>query len=238
MSNFYDEKKPTSDQTFSAEPPYPEQARSNWVPACLVGCLLMFIVSVLLCAGTAWYVFSHAKRIASNLAREMIVSVVEESDLEVEEKQAIVAQVNRVVEQYQSGKITTEDLGRIMEELAESPLMGAILIKSVEAKYIDPSGLSEEEKADARVTLQRVLRGMYEEQLDPDDLQTAMDYVSYETSDGQRQLKNQVSDDELRAFLQECELRADEAGVPDESYEVQISEELKRAIDRALQPGN
>ena len=235
--NFYDEKKPTSDQTFSAEPPYPEQTRSNWVPACLVGCLLMFIVSVLLCAGSAWYAFSHAKRIASNFAREMIVSVVEESDLETEEKQAIVAQVNRVVEQYQSGRITTEDLGRIMQELAESPLFGAILIKSVEAKYIDPSGLSEEEKADARVTLQRILRGMYEEQLDPDDLQTAMDYVSYETADGQRQMKNQVSDDELRAFLRECELRADEAEVPDEPFEVQISEELKQAIDRALPAG-
>jgi hypothetical protein len=237
MSNFYDEQKPAPDQPYPAYPPYPEPTRSNWVPACLVGCRLMFIVSVLLCAGTAWYAFSHAKRIASDFARQMIVNVVQESDLEAEEKEAIIAQVNRVVEQYQSGKITTEDLGRIMEELAESPLMGAILIKSVEAKYIDPSGLGEEEKVDARVTLQRVLRGLYEEQLDADDLQTAMDYVSYETPDGQRQLKDRVSDDELRAFLQECGLRADEAEVPDEPFEVRISEELKQAIDRALPRG-
>jgi hypothetical protein len=168
----------------------------------------------------------------------MIVSVVRDSDLEEEEKQAIIAQVNRVVDQYQSGKITTEDLGRIMEELAESPLMGAILIRSVEVKYIEPSGLSEEEKADARVTLQRVLRGMYEEKLKPDDIEAAMELVSYETANGQRQLKDRVSDEELRAFLQECKLQADEAEVPDEPYEVQISEELKRAIDRALPPGD
>ena len=77
-----------------------------------------------------------------------------------------------------------------------------------------------------------------EDTLDPDDLQTALDYVSYETPEGGRELKERVSDQELRDFLQECELRVDEAGVPDEPFEVRISEELKQAIDRALPPEN
>ena len=36
-------------------------------------------------------------------------------------------------------------VGKVMEELAQSPLMGVILIYSIEAKYIQPSGLSAEE---------------------------------------------------------------------------------------------
>ncbi len=235
MSNYYDENSKVSHELFTAESPPPVEAKNIWVPACLVGCLLMCVVGGLLCAGTVWYVYSNAKRIASNLARDAIVGTVEQSDLDQEEKQAIIAQVDRVVDQYQAGEISTEDLGRIMEELAESPLMGAILIRSVELKYIEPSGLGESEKEDARLTLQRVLRGLYEKQLTTDDLEPAMDHVSYRDSQGNRQLKNRISDDELRDFLTACQEQADAAEIPDEPYEVQISQEIQRAIDRALQ---
>jgi hypothetical protein len=227
MTHLYDEK-------FSAEPPLPPEPRRNWIPACLLGCLVASLVTLVLCAGVAWYVVSNVKTLATKFAREAIVGAVQQSELDDEEKQAIIAQVDRVVEQYQAGHITLEDLGRIMEELAESPLMGAIMIRSIETKYLAPSGLSDEEKAAARLTLGRVLRGVYEERIAPDDLNAALDYVTVSTPDGQRELKSVVSDEDLRGLLAECKRLADEAEVPDEPYEVRISEEFRRAIDRAL----
>jgi hypothetical protein len=234
MSSAYDETSTSFNDTFTIESPPPVEARNNWIPACLIGCFLMFVACGLLCAGIVWYVASNAKKIASNLARDAIVGTVEQSDLESNEKRAIIAQVDRVVDQYQAGEISTEDLGRIMEELAESPLMGAILIRSVELHYVEPSGLDDAEKEQARRTLQRVLRGLYEKQLTTEELEPAMDHISYRDAQGNRQLKQQISDEELRRFLAACRERVEAAEIPDEPYEVQISQELKRAIDRAL----
>jgi hypothetical protein len=230
----YNEKSSAPDDRFTIESPPTTGARNNWIPACLAGCLLIFVVGCLLCGGTVWYVASNAKKIASNLAREAIVGTVEQSELESDEKRAIIAQVDRVVQQYQAGEISTEDLGKIMEELAESPLMGAILIRSVELHYVEPSGLDDAEKEEAQRTLQRVLRGLYEEKLASEELEPAMEHVSYRDAQGNRQLKQRISDDELREFLAACRERADAAEVPDEPYEVRISQELEGAIDRAL----
>jgi len=194
----------------------------------------MCLLGAGLIAGVVWYVARNVKEIASDMAREVIVSGVENSEMDEEEKQAIIAQVDRVVDKYQSGEISTEDLGRIMKELGESPLVGAFMIYSIEAKYVAPSGLSDEEKEQARLTLQRVLRGVYEETITPDELEPLLDPMTIQTPDGNRQLKETVTDQELRDFLAGCKQKADEAEVPDEPFEVKVSEEFRRAVDRAL----
>jgi len=224
--------------TLNAEVVEPPR-RSGW-NACLIGCLVVFLIGVLLCGGIAWYVYANLgrfKTIVSDAARQAIVSGIRESDLPEEEKQAIIAQVDRVVDQYKSGQISTQQLQRVMQELAESPLMGAILIYSVEVQYVQPSGLSDEEKQQARRTLQRVLRGATEEKIRLEELEAAMEHVTVKRANGQRELKQKVTDDELRAFLAALKKKADEAEIPDEPFEIKISEEFRQAVDRALGEG-
>jgi len=143
-------------------------------------------------------------------------------------------EVDRVVDQYRTGQITLEDLGRIFEELAKSPLMQYIVIYAVEKQYVEPSGLTGEEKQAAHLTLQRVLRGMHEQKIQQDDLEPALDHLSVKKQDGRRQMRNVVTDGELRKFLAECQRVADQAGVPVEPFEIKISEEFRNAVDRAL----
>jgi len=237
MSTPYQEQTPYQQpqhETFSAEQPPAQHAGRGWLPGCLIGCLFAFVIGVGVCGGVVWYVACNVKEIASDMTRGLIVGAVENSELDKEEKQAIIAQVDRVVDKYKSGEISTEDLGRIMEELGESPLFGAIMIYSIEAKYVAPSGLSDEEKEQARVTFQRVLRGVYEERINPNELEPLTEHMTIEMPDGSRQLKESVTDQELRDFLAQCKKKADEAEVPDEPFEVKISEEFRRAVDRAL----
>jgi len=103
------------------------------------------------------------KRLASDVARQGIVSSIEQTDLDPADKQALVVQVDRVIDQYRSGKISLEDLARILDELSKSAVMQGIIIATVEAAYVEPSGLSDEEKQAAHLTLQRVLRGMHDD---------------------------------------------------------------------------
>lgn len=229
MSNY-------SDRAFPAEPAFgpPAPPQRNWLPCCLVGCLVIGVLGLLSCGGIAWYLAKNVKSIASDVARQAIVSTIERSELDPAEKQAVIAEVDRVVDQYRSGKITLEDLGRILDELAKSPVMQNIMIYAIEKQYVDPSGLPDEEKQAARLTLQRILRGIHEKKIEEGDLDAALDHLSAKTHDGQRQMKDRVTDEELRKFLAECRRVADRAGVPVEPFEIKISEEFRKAVERAM----
>ncbi len=204
---------------------------------CLIGCLGMTLVLMLVLAGGIWLIYASRDKIkafVSDTAREAIVSGIRESELDEEEKQAVIDQVDRVADLYKSGEITTEQLGRIMEELAQSPLMGAIVVISIESQYLHPSGLSDEEKQQGQRTMQRVYRGVLEEKIQQEELDDALEYVADRRDDRSIEWKAAVKDDELREFLRLLQERADAAGIPDEPFEIRISEQFQMAVDRAL----
>ena len=214
----------------------PPQQRSV-ATTCLIGCLGAVLALMLLVVAGIWLIYASRDKIkafVSDTAREAIVSGIQESELDEEEKQAVIDQVDRVADLYKSGKITTEQLGRIMEELAQSPLMGTLVVFSIESQYIHPSGLSDEEKQQARRTMQRVCRGVLEEKIQQEELDDALDYVMDRHEDGSMEWKGSVNDDQLREFITRLEERADTAEIPDEPFEIRISEQFQLAIDRAL----
>lgn len=212
---------------------------------CLVGCLVALLVLMLLVAVGIWlayvnrdkikaFVSETTRKVVSETAREVIVAGIQGSELEEEEKQAVIAQVDRVVDLYKSGEITTEELGQIMETLAQSPVMGALVVISIESQHLHPSGLSDQEKQQARRTMQRVYRGVLEERIQQEELDDALAYVADRREDGSIDWKASVEDDQLREFLGLLKERADEAGIPDEPFEIRISEQFQLAIDHAL----
>jgi hypothetical protein len=214
----------------------PPQQRSI-ATACLIGCLGVMLILMLLVVGGIWLIYASKDKIktfVSDTARETIVSGIQESELDEEEKQAVIDQVDRVVDLYKSGKITNEQLGRIMEELAQSPLMGSLVVVSIDSQYIHPSGLSDEEKQQARRTMQRVYRGVLEEKIQQEELEDALEYVMDRREDNSMNWKASVDDDQLREFVTLLKERADAAEIPDEPFEVRISEQFQRAVDRAL----
>ena len=222
-------------ETFSAELVEPQ--RRSGAKACLIGCLIVLVMGICFFAGVVWFVCANLGEIrtfVADTAREAVVSGIQDSDLEKGEKEAVIVQVDRLVERYKSGEITIEQLGRVMEELAQSPLMGALVMVSIDTQHIQPSGLGVEEKEQAQRTMQRVLRGFLEEKIRQEELEDILDHVMDRREDGSREMKDSVSDDELRAFVSQLKERADAAEIPDEPFEVKISEEFRQAIDRAL----
>lgn len=218
----------------SSPPPYAKPPRgTNWTPI-LLGCGAVALLVLLLCGGLIWYAVSNVKSIAANAARDALVRMIRSTELSAEDKQELITEIDRVVEEYKAGEITLEQIGRIVEELEQSPLLGAAVIFFAETKYVQPSGLSDEEKAEARRTLQRVARGIHEGQLKMEQLEAPMQHIQRTGPDGQQELKEKLTDEELRQFLAELKQLADEAQVPDEPFEVDIGQAFKEAVDRAL----
>lgn len=218
----------------SPEPTGPSPNKGCGMGTCLLGCLGMTLVLVLLSCIGGWWLYQNAGKMIASTVRNAIVPAIEQSELTAEDKREVIAQVDRVIDAYKQGKITIEDMGRVMEELGKSPLLPLAIIYGVEEKYIKPSGLTPEEKTEARLTLQRVARGAFEQKISEQEFEPVLDAVSYQGPNNQRQLKDRLSDAELKDFLSKAKKLADDKEIPEEDYKVEIGSEIKKAVDAAL----
>ena len=197
---------------------------------CLLGCLGVLSVFVVSVGVGGWFVWSQLPE----WTRNTVVSAVEESNLADEDKQEVIAQVNRLVDGYKDGRISIEQMFGVAEELGNSPLFTLMMANSAHEKYIEPSGLSSDEKEEADLTMHRLARGVFERQIDREELDRPLDYISDKDSNGNRRLKDLVGDEDLRTMLAECKEIADAAGVPKRKHRIDVGDEFKRVVDDAL----
>ena len=114
--------------------------------------------------------------------------------------------------------------------------MPTIIVGAIDQHYLQRSGLSAEEKAEGRLTLQRFARGAIDKKIDEQGIDAVMAHVADRQPNGEWRLRQQISDQDLRAALTEAKARADAAEIPAEPEAVDPSDELKRIIDESL-PG-
>jgi hypothetical protein len=195
----------------------------------------------LICGGVVWYVVANAKNFATNMVAQMVKQSIEASEMRAEDKKEVIAQIDRVADGFKQNKINGEELGKIMEGIGKSPMMVVLVIYGVTYDYIHRPGLDAEVKAQAERTLQRIARGTAEGKITQDDLQKPFSKISQDSDQpGQPnappQPKQQLTDEELKEFLAELKALADEKGIPDEPYELNVGKEIKRIVDEAV-PG-
>jgi hypothetical protein len=166
MSNTY-QQGPYQQPTFgnSPFPQEPSKSGSGCGWGVLIGCLGAVVLMVLLCAGIGIYIRNNVDKWVAGLVREGIVAVVRESEIPEQEKTEVIAQINRVVDAYKARKINQQDLEGIFEQLQESPVFVLISVWGIEQAYLEPSGLSAEEKEAGRLAVQRAMRGVTEKKI-------------------------------------------------------------------------
>ena len=253
-----------SEQQFKPYYPEPPKSSGSGIGAgLLIGCLGVFLLCVVMCAGGVWYVQRNVDRWAMTFVREALVAVVNESQIPAQEKTEIVGQVDRVVNAYKARKISQEDLERVMEELQDSSAFSLILLHGTGEQYLDDSGLSEDEKTAGRRVFERALRGIYEEKIaeedfyaalpdsfesdlphkpaDVDEAPPAADVVAESGEANAEAMEGEeyaVTDEQVRASLKKLKTMADEAEIPDEPFVIDFGDEVKKAVDAALSGKN
>ena len=158
---------PVSDPRFDLdynEPEAPKQKRSVWA-TCLIGCLVMAVIVFVIGAAAIFWVMRNARGWAADFTSQVVEQGIDASQLPAEEKAEIKVQVKRVADAFRSGEMSGEQLGMIMQKIAESPLLPSLMVAAIDTAYIQKSGLTDEEKTAANETLQRFLRGMMEEKI-------------------------------------------------------------------------
>ena len=213
---------------------YQERSSSS---GCLKGCLIAAVIVILIALGVVVWVMLSWKGWVADFTTEAVGVMIDESDWPDQEKLELKAEVERLGQAFRNGDLSGDQLLVLMEEIADSPLMTTMVVAAIETKYVDDSGLSDEEKEAGRVALRRFVRGMINDKISEDDLDEAMRHIADKGPDGEWELRESVSDDELRKLFEIVEAKADEAGIPEEVEEVDPSDELRRIIDEALAGG-
>ncbi|HEX3602312.1 MAG TPA: hypothetical protein VHU84_19315 [Lacipirellulaceae bacterium] len=220
---------------FPNEGQVPKQ-RSKWA-SCLIGCLAALgIVMVLLIGIGVWMMF-HWRGFVADVGSQAIGQMVDTSDLPQQEKVEVKQQVDRIDKAFRDGKISMEQMGAIIQKVMDSPLMPSLIVAGVDKKYLDHSGLSNEEKAQGRIALNRFMSGAIAKKIDEKGIDAVMTHVADRQANGSWRLRQQVSDADLRAAIGEAKAQADTAGIAAEPPPFDPSDELKRIIDDSMPAG-
>jgi hypothetical protein len=200
-----------------------------------IGCGVAFVLAVMCVGYGIWYAIQQGKTLLTDIGRNVAVQAIEDSPLTDEEKAGVVEQIDRVADAYKAGDIDTEQMGMVFTQLLESPVLVAGIVIAAEQQYVVPSGLNAEEKAQAKLDLQRFARGVFEESISPQDIEAAMAKIEdTDPTTGETTLKGNLTDEELRAFLADLRAAADAANIPNEPFEVDLVGELKKIVDGVL----
>ncbi|MEL6798048.1 MAG: hypothetical protein AAFO89_14660, partial [Planctomycetota bacterium] len=159
--------------------------------------------------------------------------------------------VDAMGDEFEAGTLTIEDLTKIGETLETSPLIPIGIVEAMNAVYIKPSDLTDDEKTEAMRLNQRLARGMFEERITPEELEPVLAPISTgggakvtsrESGEGTvgtfriNDLKDpeQITADELRKYMANARSLLEMKAIVDEPFEVDVIEEFDKAIEAAI----
>jgi hypothetical protein len=217
---------------------YADKPRSTWLRSCLVGCLWTAAVLTIVAVLGAIWLSRRWRELMANPAAQAIKQSIDAANLPAAEKTELGVQIDRVADAFKLGRLSGDQLGEIMRRILESPLAVTIAVEVVETRYFDASGLTEEEQIEGLATLRRFARGAIDETIPAADRDAVLERIATRRDDDAWELREKLSDEELRAFLAAAAAAADAAGTPDQPENVDPSDELQRIVDEALEQGD
>jgi len=193
--------------------------------------LLIILGSIFLCLVIAGiYVGMHWKGWVASAANTATQQIVRDSGLPQDQRDSIVTDIKQLGDDFQSGRISTQELGRITQAIANGPLLPLAGVQAARQKYVEPSDMTPREKDAAILTLQRFARGVHEKKIKKEEIDDVVKPVADLMPNGRWRLKDKPTRMELDQFLENAKAKADDAMIPNEPFDLNIADELRKAI--------
>lgn len=202
----------------------------------LQGCLVALAIVLVLGIIGGIVIFMNAKKWSSAMVVMGFKALVTEAQIPEAEKPEIHAIIDEVRNAYLDDTITLDEIGGLLGDFETNPAIAMGMIMHFDAVYVQSSALTDEEKADAALTLNRVGQGLASGALTWNDTEAIIDSVSDKTAEGNRVFRQpgQVKPEELRQAIDTARTKADDAGIPTEPVAMDLSDEFRRSIEKSL----
>ena len=220
------------------DPDYGQKPRQAGMSGCAklaIGCGVLCAVGAVVAIAAVFWIAANARKLGADLATKGMKEGLKELKLPADQQQRIFDRIDDVGERFKDEEITLEEVGRIFQNIAKGPLIPAGMVLVVERAYLDESGLDDDEKAAARVTIQRFSHGAVRKMIPQAKVDEVLDTITEtKNNKGERKFRHPISDEELRAFLDKAKQAADDANVPGDVPKINFADEFDKAIDQAL----
>lgn len=200
----------------------------------LVGCLAVLGVVVVLAIVGGIIVYMNWRSWAASGTEAVMTAVVEETQLPADQKRRIKAQVSQVTDAFRAGDLRIEEIGEVAQALESHPILPVGMLEFIEADKIASSSLSAEEKAAGALAVQRLQRAMLDQTMTLADLEPLLEPISQLDQQGDQELLQNPTPPQLRQFIDGATAKADELGVPNEPFEVDIAAQVEDLINSTL----
>lgn len=224
---------PPQQPPYGNPPPQQPPQQSGGCLGCSMGCVIFLLVLALLCGGGLLYVYFNWQVWVGDAARQVAVEAIKKSELAPADQDRVIVQMDRIVDEFKAGKISVERLGEMLKKVADSPLLPLVIVAAFEEQHINKSSLPDDEKAEAKLVLQRIARGVAEKKIDASELNSAIESISTGSGDSKK-VKENLSEEELRGFIEELKTIADEKMISDEPFVIDIPTEFEKLVDEML----
>lgn len=218
----------------------------------LVGCAIVLVLVIAALVGVGIWVANSWRGWAAGALTQTIDAALTEAQIDKGEQQEIMVHVEDLMDRFERGDVTMEQLVAVAESLGESPLIAAAIVSVADDTYIEGSELADDEKTEARLQLRRYAQGVGDGALDPGTIRSVVApledpnpsdnsvriKIGFDEQGNEREIvlkpSGEVTGEDLRTLTANAKKLADEAGVDEDPEPIDLSDEVKKAIDAAL----
>jgi hypothetical protein len=203
-----------------------------------IGCAAMVVLAIV--AGIVVYYKGHDLLRAGGaaVANMAAVEMMDQFEIPAAERDAAMVPVREFTEKVKKGEVSTEQIGAVAKAFVEGPAFAAIAARGFDAKYMKKSSLGADEQAAGRTTLSRFAHGISSGAVPHAALEGLKDIVtvSGKGADGKDDvdLKDALTDDEVRAALAHMKSSADGGGVEQREFAIDLPAEIRSSIKKGM----
>lgn len=203
----------------------------------LSGCawIALVLLGVGLAAGL--YVYFKWRGWAADSAREVVTSVVAQSDLSDVDKARVRNRLQRAIADFEAERIGTPELERLAQTFARGPLIAFTLAEATRRTFQKDPRLTAAERTAGGRAIERWGRGVAEGKVAIETLNTIFAPLGTRGPDGKWKAKSAPAVEDLRATIALAQAEADRAAVPNEPWKLDVAQAIEDLMDRALGPG-
>ena len=200
----------------------------------LVGCLAVLGVVILLALIGGVIVYMNWKGWTASAMNAGMKAAVQESQLPAEQVGRINTQIDQLTGAFESGDVTMEDLASVIQVMEDHPILPIGVLEYIEYNSLRAAGITDEERAAGARATQRLQRAMVEGKMVLEDIEPVLEPVSQRGPDGNIQPLQNPTAPQVRLYIEGAKNKADELGIPDEDYDVDVAEQIEDLINDTL----
>ena len=200
-----------------------------------IGCLIVLIVGV----GLGVYAYRKAFELGGDALEKGAEAGMTELGLPTDEVEAAMKPVRELAAKVRNRKIRVKQAVAIGAALAQGPVLATVMMRVFEVKYIDPSDLPAAEKRRAKTSASRFAHGLVAEKIPTSEAEKIQAIVTVTTTNSQGEtttnLKPNLTTEELRKCVAIAKKAADEAGIENRLFKIDLAAEVEAAIEKGMQ---